>query len=121
MMHLQKALANFKPVVIKQTVNETGNLEIIQEFTDPNKFVNISGNNEITFKIQDGVISENGINGIQASDLIEYTLELIKSLNNEFPCRENSLTITKLEESLFFQKARTIERIKRNVEGKNLV
>ena len=31
-------------------------------------------NNLISFKIQNGVISENGINGIQASDLIKINM-----------------------------------------------
>lgn len=119
MIHLEKALENFRPVVIKHIVNDTGNLEIITEFTNPNKFVSIE-NNKISFQIQDGVINEAGVNGIQVSDILRYSLELIKSLNNAIPCRENSITITKLEEAINAQDMRTIDRIKRNVEGKYL-
>jgi hypothetical protein len=120
MKHLLKAIEEFKPIVVKSTLNEKGNLEIIQEFINPRDFV-ICKDNEITFKIQDGVISENGVNGIQAVDLIRFTLELIKSLNNEFSCRENSITITKLEEAINSQENRTLNRIIRNVESKNII
>jgi len=116
MIFLEKALKNFKPVVIKHTKNENGNLEVIQEFTNPKDFVKLENNN-ISFQIQDGVINEVGVNGIQASDLIRYSLELIKALNESFPCRENSITITKLEEAINAQNMRTIDRINRNVEG----
>ena len=81
-------------------------------------FITIEGN-EIRIKIQDGVISENGINGIQVSDLLKYVNEVFKSLNSAFPCRENSLTITKIEEAIHWQDARTKDRLKRKVEGKN--
>lgn len=116
MIYLEKALKNFKPVVVKHTTNENGNLEIIQEFINPKDFVKLENNN-INFQIQDGLISEVGVNGIQASDLIRYSLELIKALNESFPCRENSITITKLEEAINAQNIRTIDRINRNVES----
>lgn len=118
MKHLNKALENFTFSTVKQRLNENGNLEIISEFRKTSDFIEINGN-KITFTIQDGVISENGINGIQARDLLVYSLELIKSLNEEFSSRENALTITKLEEAIAFQDLRTINRIKRNVEGKH--
>ena len=87
-----------------------------KNFTD---FISVE-NNELKVKIQDGVISENGINGIQVTDLLEYVNEVFKSLNSAYPCRENDLTITKIEEGLHWQDARTKDREKRKVEGKNL-
>lgn len=119
MKHLQKALDNFHALLVKQTINNDGNLEIITEYKKGSEFVKIQGN-KITFTIQDGVISENGVNGVQASDMIRYSLQLIKSLNDEFPCRENSITITKLEEALASQENRTKDRIQRSVEGRNI-
>lgn len=118
MKHLQNAIKDFKPCVIKHGLNEKGYLEIIKEFINVSDFIKLNSN-EITFKIQDGVISENGVNGLQAIDLIKFSLELIKSLNQEFSCRENSLTITKLEEAIQSQESRTTNRIFRNVEGTN--
>jgi hypothetical protein len=81
--------------------------------------INVVGNN-VTIIVQDGVISEVGINGIQASEMILFLRELFASLNEDFPCRENSLTITHLDEAYHWQLRRTIERTKRGVEGKNL-
>lgn len=73
----------------------------------------------VSFQIQSDPIGEVGINGVQATDMLEYVKCLFESLNEAFPCRENSLTITKIEEAIHWQEARTKNRIKRGVEGKN--
>lgn len=80
--------------------------------------INVKGN-KLTFTIQDGPIKECGVNGIQVTDILEYCKELYKSLNKDFPCRENTLTITKIEEAIHWQEARTKDRESRNVEGFN--
>jgi len=73
----------------------------------------------VSFNIQHGPIKENGRNGCDATDLIRYTIGLYKSFNSAYPCRENSISITKLEEALHWQEARTRDRVTRNVEGTN--
>lgn len=73
----------------------------------------------VSFTIQSDPINEVGINGVQALDVLKYTKCLFQSLNNAFPCRENALTITKIEEAIHWQDARTKDRIQRKVEGKN--
>lgn len=73
----------------------------------------------VSFTIQSDPISEVGINGVQALDMLKYVKCLFESLNEVFPCRENSLTITKIEEAIHWQNARTADRMRRNVEGKN--
>ena len=73
----------------------------------------------VKFTIQSDPISEVGVNGCQALDMLEYTKCLFQSLNDAFPCRENALTITKIEEAIHWQEARTRDRQKRNVEGTN--
>ena len=73
----------------------------------------------VSFQIQSDPIGDVGINGIQCEDIITYSLCLLQSLNKAFPCRENSLSITKLEEALHWQEARTKDRIMRSVEGSN--
>ena len=78
-----------------------------------------SENVTVTFKIQSDPVSEVGIDGVQALDMLEYVRNLFSSLNEVFPCRENSLTITKIEEAIHWQKARTEDRQARNVEGTN--
>ena len=93
-------------------------MKYIQNFASP--FVEVN-NNKITFTIQDGTIPENGVNGMQAMDIILVLRELFDAMNKDFPCRENSLTITHLDEAYHWQLRRTIEREKRGVEGKEVV
>lgn len=76
--------------------------------------------NKVIFWIQDGPIKEHRVNGLQATDILKFTQHLFESLNAAFPCRENALTITKIEEALHWQTARTADRDKRGVEGKSL-
>ena len=73
----------------------------------------------VKFTIQSDPIGEIGVNGCQALDMLEYTKCLFQSLNDAFPCRENALTITKIEEAIHWQEARTKDRLKRQVEGQN--
>ena len=73
----------------------------------------------VSFTIQSDPIGEVGVNGVQATDMLEYVKCLFQSLNDAFPCRENALTITKIEEAIHWQDARTKDRLKRQVEGKN--
>lgn len=79
-------------------------------------FVSLTENN-VTFSIQSGPVAENGRNGCDATDLIRYTIGLYRSFNSAHPCRENSCAITKLEEALHWQEARTRDRVNRSVEG----
>lgn len=65
--------------------------------------------------------SEGGdLNKCQWSDLVTVGLEQLKHLNNKFPCKENAIAITHIETALLWNDKRTSDRIKRNVEGKNL-
>lgn len=73
----------------------------------------------VKFTIQSDPISEVGINGVQALDMLKYVKCLFESLNEAFPCRENALTITKIEEAIHWQDARTADRMRRSVEGQN--
>lgn len=73
----------------------------------------------VKFKLQSDPIGEVGVNGCQVTDMLEYVKCLFQSLNEAFPCRENALTITKIEEALHWQEARTKDRSRRLVEGTN--
>ena len=73
--------------------------------------------NSIKFTIQNGAIKENGVNGCQVDFIITVAFWIIKGLNKKFPCRENSIAITKLEEASHWLNQRTIDREKRKVEG----
>jgi hypothetical protein len=73
----------------------------------------------VTFTIQSGPIKEFGINGCQIEDVIAWAKEQIEGFNAAFPCRENSLIITKLDEALLWSMQRKLNREKRGVEGLN--
>lgn len=87
----------------------------------PNSFIYVRHDkNSVAFTIQNGPIKEAGKNGCQLTDMIAVAKHMIEELNKKFPCRENSMTITKLDEALMWQKKRTQDREARNVEGKSM-
>src|SRR4051812_14906340 len=55
--------------------------------------------------------------GTTNEELIEVLLDRMKYLNDKFPCRENSMAITKLDEALLWLNKRTNDTLKRGVEG----
>jgi hypothetical protein len=59
--------------------------------------------------------------GTTNEELLEVIINRMNYLQSKFPCRENALVITKLEESLMWLNKRTSDRVKRNVEGKQIV
>lgn len=65
------------------------------------------------------------IDGVTNEEVLRVLIDRLKFLNDvwqggKFYCRENSLTITKLEEALMWLEKRTADRVARNVEGTNL-
>jgi hypothetical protein len=71
----------------------------------------------VTFRLQRGPVAEVGYNGCQIDDMLNVVLGTLEVLNKKFPCRENSLAITKLQEALMWLGERTRDRQKRGVEG----
>ena len=67
---------------------------------------------------QDGTIREVGRNGVQVAEALEVVLNQLKGYQDQFPCKENAMSITKIEEAILWQEKRTTDRIKRGVEGK---
>lgn len=80
--------------------------------TPANPFLNI--------KFQEGTVEENGVNGTQIEDVIDLLVERLNGFQKgAFPCRENALAITKLEEARMWLNERTRKRKEQGVEGKN--
>lgn len=73
--------------------------------------------NTVSFKIQNGPIAKNGLNGCQVDEMVAIARTIIQELNAKFPCRENALTITKLQEAEMWLRERKRERTARGVEG----
>jgi len=59
-------------------------------------------------------------NGTTLEEMLKISIIRLKELNAKFPCRENSLAITKMEEALMWLNKRTEDRTLRGVEGKHL-
>jgi len=74
----------------------------------------------IKIKFQEGAIQEHGENGCQIEDVIDVLVERLQGFQNGgFPCRENALAITHLQEAQNWLYRRTMERKKQGVEGKS--
>lgn len=111
MRHVEKALIKLKE---SNPNTDFGSFISIENAEDVKGVAPI-----VKFTIQSDPIGEVGVNGVQALDMLEYTKCLFQSLNDAFPCRENALTITKIEEAIHWQHARTRDRKNRQVEGQN--
>ena len=99
---------------------ETGAMDHkwFEETIRPNAFIYVRNDkNSLSFTLQNGPIKEAGKNGCQVTDIIAVAKHIIEKLNAKFPCRENAMTITKLDEALMWQDKRTKDREARNVEG----
>lgn len=74
---------------------------------------------QVVCQLQNGPIKEVGANGCQIDDLIELCKRFIEYHNEKFPCRENAVAITKLDEANLWLLKRRLDREKRGVEGTN--
>lgn len=59
-------------------------------------------------------------NGTTLEEMLRVSIERLEDLNGRFPCRENALAITKMQEALMWLNKRTEDRKLRGVEGKHL-
>ncbi len=100
--------------------NESGSMDYkwFEKEIRPTNFIYVRNDvNSLSFTIQNGPIKEVALNGCQVTDVIAVAKHIIEQLNKSFPCRENAMTITKLDEALMWQDKRTKDREARNVEG----
>lgn len=54
----------------------------------------------VTFTLQSGPIKEFGVNSCQIDDVVEWAKAKIEEFQKAFPCSENALVVTKLDEAL---------------------
>lgn len=111
-----ETLLNYKsmmgePVIHTNTLNGA--------ITPDTPIVIDDSNNTITFKIQNGPIKQVGKNGCQVDHVIYAAKCIIEGLNKNFPCRENAMVITKLDEALMWSNERKARRERDGVEGTN--
>ena len=74
----------------------------------------------LAIKFQKGPIKENGENGAQIDALFEIGRAVLMSLNEVFPCHENTQAIEAVENAVQWLRVRKSNREKRGVEGLNL-
>jgi len=58
--------------------------------------------------------------GTTNEEVLRVLIDRMNYLQAKFPCRENAIVITKLEESLMWLNHRTAGRVARGVEGQQL-
>lgn len=126
-----KELGGFKVVVMDELrvlhpekFNPSGGMdyEWFEKEVRPFNFIYIRHDvNSLSFKLQDGPIGEKGVNGCQVDQIIDAAKHILQGLNSKFPCRENSIAITHLEDALHWLDHRTRDRKLRNVEGSSAV
>lgn len=80
-------------------------IQFIEKTQDPN------GPTGQLLTVNDGTTNE---------EVLRVLIDRMQFLQAKFPCRENAIVITKLEESLMWLEKRTADRKSRGVEGKNL-
>jgi len=77
------------------------------------------GDRWVKFTGQTGPVGEVGVNGCQIDDMIKFARMTVEAFNVKFPCRENALAITKLEEAELWLQRRKENRTSAKSEGFN--
>lgn len=73
----------------------------------------------LTISFQNGPIGEHGVNGVTQEILLAIVIDRLRSFQaGPFSSRENALALTKCEEALHWLQQRTLDRMRRGVEGK---
>lgn len=69
-------------------------------------------------RFQDGPILEAGVNGISGESLLAIVEDRLTSFQSgPCACRENAVALTKIQEAMMWLQKRTLDRVKRGVEG----
>ena len=86
------------------------------------KYVNDPDPSEVTILFQNGAIPENGVNGVTHEVLLAIVADRLRSFQaGPFACKANECALTHIEEAHHWLQQRTIERMRRGVEGTHTV
>lgn len=67
---------------------------------------------------QNGPINEVGVNGVTQEALLAIVVDRLKSFQaGPYSCKENSVALTHTETALLWLQKRTLDRMRRGVEG----
>lgn len=77
------------------------------------------GEHRISF--QNGPIKEVGVNGITQEALLAVVIDRLRAFQaGPFASRENAIALTHCEDALMWLQRRTVDRIRRGVEGRSV-
>lgn len=67
---------------------------------------------------QNGPINEKGVNGVTHEALLAIIADRLRSFQRgDFACKENACALTHIEEAMMWLQKRTLDRMRRGVEG----
>ncbi len=82
----------------------------------------IQPKSRITILFQNGPINEAGVNGLTHEVLLAIVADRLRSFQKgPFSCKANACALTHIEEAQHWLQQRTIERMRRGVEGTHTV
>lgn len=80
--------------------------------------IKVGEHSVVMLDFQNGPIKEVGVNGVTQEALLEICADRLRSFQSgQYACRENALALTKLEEAQLWLQKRTLDRLRRGVEG----
>lgn len=100
------------------TLKEFHELVENHSHTSDGDTMEIMGVPVIDIKWQSGGTANNERNGAFLEDVLAIVYARLSAFNKEFPSRENSLALTKIEEAVLWLAQRKAEREHRGVYGK---
>lgn len=78
--------------------------------------------NELVIEFQNGPIAEAGVNGVTHEALLAIVADRLRSFQKgPYSCKANACALTHIEEAMHWLQQRTIERMRRGVEGTSTV
>ena len=94
----------------------------IENKTDGHSYMVESENGKYRrmIQFQDGPVPANGINGITNESLLAIVIHRTKVLDKKFGCNENKMAIEHMQKALDLFTERTMGRMERGVEGKEV-
>lgn len=89
---------------------------------NPSKFTVDEPSTKTVILFQNGPIPEAGVNGVTHEVLLAIVADRLRSFQSgPFACKANACALTHIEEAQHWLQQRTIERMRRGVEGTHTV
>ena len=82
----------------------------------------IDDRDRVSILFQNGPIAEAGVNGVTHEALLAIVADRLRSFQKgPYACKANACALTHIEEAMHWLQQRTIERMRRGVEGTHAV